>query len=96
VYESKFDGNVLPNTHIKCVVSWPGVYARLWDSLVALSRADELSAAVVFLPDRTEHFGAHGSDKCYCEEMYGEKKPWGCKVRGDALFYSLTHLLYSF
>ena len=42
------------------------------DTLVAKGKASELSAAVVFLPERTLHFGKHGSDKCYCVEMYGE------------------------
>jgi hypothetical protein len=32
----------------------------------------------VFLPERTTHFGEHGSDKCYCKEIYGEITPWGC------------------
>jgi hypothetical protein len=36
-------------------------------------------AAVVFLPEHTADFGGHGSDKCYCVEMYGERKPWGCR-----------------
>ena len=49
------------------------------DKLVAKGKAAELSAAVVFLPEHTLDYGRHGSDKCYCEEMYGEVKPWGCK-----------------
>ena len=32
----------------------------------------ELSAAVTFLPEHTMFYGRHSSDKCYCEEMYGE------------------------
>ena len=46
-----------------------------------MGKASRLSAAVVFLPQHTLHFGKHGGDRCYCEEMYGEVKPWGCKVR---------------
>jgi hypothetical protein len=38
-----------------------------------------ISAAVVFLPELTTNFGQHGSDECFCEAMYGEVKPWGCK-----------------
>jgi hypothetical protein len=64
----------------KCVASWPGIYAKQWDALVAKSKADSISAAVVFLPEMTLDFGRHGSDKCYCVDMYGEVKPWGCKV----------------
>ena len=41
------------------------------DKLVAQGRADKLSAAVVFLPEHTLHFGQH-SDRCCCVEMYGE------------------------
>ena len=37
-----------------------------------------LSAAVVFLPNLTTNFGQHG-EECFCIEMYGEKKPWGCR-----------------
>jgi hypothetical protein len=78
-YESQFQGFILPERGVPCVVSWPGVYARLWDKLVAKGKASELSAAVVFLPERTASYGRCGSDKCYCVEMYGKKKPWGCR-----------------
>ena len=61
----------------------PGIYARTWDQLVAHAKAASVSAAVVFLPLHTTFYGAHGSDRCYCREMYGEIKPWGCKVTGD-------------
>jgi hypothetical protein len=49
------------------------------DNLVAQGKESKVSAAVVFLPEHTLHFGKCGSDKCYCVEMYGEKKEWGCK-----------------
>jgi hypothetical protein len=78
-YESHFQGNVLEEEGCKCVVSWPGIYAKSWDKVVAQSKQDEHSAAVVFLPKSTLHYGKCGSDKCYCIEMYGEKKEWGCK-----------------
>eukprot|EP00935_MAST-01C_sp_MAST-1C-sp1_P001373 g1373.t1 len=80
-HESEFTGNILEERGCACVASWPGVYAKLWDKLVAQGRADKLSAAVVFLPEHTLHFGQH-SDRCCCVEMYGEVrnvKPWGCK-----------------
>jgi hypothetical protein len=49
------------------------------DNLVAQGKESTVSAAVVFLPQNTLHYGKCGSDKCYCVEMYGEKKEWGCK-----------------
>ena len=33
-----------------------------------------------FVPKGTERFGQHGSDRCFCEAMYGTSEvPWGCK-----------------
>jgi hypothetical protein len=78
-YQSHFQGNILEQEGCRCVVSWPGIYAKLWDKVVAQSEQDEHSAAVVFLPKHTLHYGKCGSDKCYCIEMYGEKKEFGCK-----------------
>ena len=86
-YESQFHGNILAKQGIPCVASWPGVYAKLWDDLVVKGKNSELSAAVVFLPEHTRHYGQHGSDACYCEAMYGEVKPWGCKVRRKGEFH---------
>jgi hypothetical protein len=71
-YESEFVGNILPDRGVVCVVSWPGIYSKLWDHLVSRAKASEISAAVVFLPERTENYGKHSSDKCYCDELYGE------------------------
>ena len=51
------------------------------DTLVAKGKASQLSAAVVFMPEHTLAYGQHGDDKCFCFEMYGMIKPWGCKVR---------------
>jgi hypothetical protein len=68
-YESHFEGNILAVEGCKCVVSWPGVYAKSWDQIVAQSKQDEHSAAVVFLPQDTLHYGKCGSDKCYCTEV---------------------------
>ena len=42
------------------------------DDVVAKSNASELSAAVVFLPEHTLLYGKHGSDRCYCRQMYGK------------------------
>ncbi|CAE7326663.1 unnamed protein product [Symbiodinium natans] len=71
----------------ECVASWPGKYESAWDSLVAGARQGEVSAAVVFLPDGTEHFGCHDEippeerleGKCWCVPLYGEQKKWGCR-----------------
>ena len=78
-----FHGKVLGKS--PCIASWPGKYKSAWDSLVA--NRHDLSAAVVFLPEDLKHFGYHlpipaaenlpGS--CWCSQLYGEKKVWGCK-----------------
>jgi hypothetical protein len=47
------------------------------DKLVAQAKSNSISAAVVFLPERTPAYGKHGSDKCYCVEMYGKTAVWG-------------------
>jgi ankyrin repeat protein len=84
-YESEFVGNILEREGCSCVVSWPGRYAQLWDQLVEKGKSSELSAAVVFLPEHTEAYGQHAGgggdhhDGCWCESIYGEKKPWGCR-----------------
>ena len=70
-----------------CVCSWPGKYESAWESLVESSRDRGLSAAVVFLPEGSEHFGSHDpiplaealEGECWCIPLYGEKKRWGCK-----------------
>jgi hypothetical protein len=62
-YESEFGGFISDERGALCTVSWPGVYAKSWDALVAGAKAENVSAAVVFLPQHTASFGAHGSDK---------------------------------
>ena len=55
--------------------------------LVESTRKRGLSAAVVFLPEGSEHFGSHDpipheealEGECWCIPLYGEKKPWGCR-----------------
>jgi hypothetical protein len=39
------------------------------DNLVAQGKESKVSAAVVFLPQDTLHYGKCGSDKCYCIEV---------------------------
>ena len=39
------------------------------DNLVAQGKESKVSAAVVFLPQNTLHYGKCGSDKCYCVEV---------------------------
>jgi hypothetical protein len=155
-YESHFEGNILDLIGCPCVVSWPGIYCKLWylcvtcvlvvevplsvlfsevymvrgvcvgtgrvcvcmgveqvyylacrswfrtplsslfslalrtlssrptpllqkrlvtlifvnrDRLVEHGKASKLSAAVVFLPQHTLHYGKCGSEKCYCLEV---------------------------
>ena len=83
-----FEGNVLANCETVC--SWPGKYATAWDNLVVSSRQDDISAAVVFLPEGSEHYGFHDPipgkhdlrdlhGECWCTPLYGECKPWGCR-----------------
>ena len=52
-----FEGSVLPAS--PCICSWPGKYESAWETLVKCSREGTLSAAVVFLPGGSEHFGTH-------------------------------------
>jgi hypothetical protein len=58
-YESHFGGKVLPSRGIgiECTVSWPGQYARSWDAMVELAQNEGVSAAVVFMPENTVHYG---------------------------------------
>ena len=80
-----FEGNILPGK--PCVSSWPGKYESAWDALVQKSRGGHLSAAVVFLPEGSRHFGIHDPiptaedlpGDCWCTPLYGERKPWGCR-----------------
>ena len=83
-----FEGNVLAQRETVC--SWPGKYATAWDELVAGSRQDDISAAVVFLPEGPDHYGFHDPiptkqdlqdlhGECWCTALYGECKPWGCR-----------------
>jgi len=86
-----FNGKVLDSDQSlgcpPCVCSWPGKYESAWDMLVESSRERGLSAAVVFLPEGSEHFGGHDpipheealEGDCWCIPLYGEKKPWGCR-----------------
>jgi hypothetical protein len=43
------------------------------DKLVAQGKESKVSAAVVFLPQDTLHYGKCGSDKCYCVEVSSEQ-----------------------
>ena len=83
-----FEGNVLANRETVC--SWPGKYETAWSELVVGSRQDNISAAVVFLPEGSKHFGLHDPipakqdlqdlhGECWCTPLYGKQKPWGCR-----------------
>ena len=79
-----FEGHVRRGN---CICSWPGIYESAWDALVEGSRKGELSAAVVFLPAGSKHFGSHDPipeeeglpGACWCSALYGEAKPWRCR-----------------
>lgn len=81
-----FNGTIRPGNG-KCVCSWPGKYESAWDALVKQGRQGEISAALVFLPQGSKHFGVHDpipkaekiKGKCWCIPLYGEAKPWGCR-----------------
>ncbi|CAE7225004.1 unnamed protein product [Symbiodinium sp. CCMP2456] len=83
----RFEGSVLSEPGCPCVASWPGKYEGAWESLVSQGRHGEVSAAVVFLPEGTDDYGAHDSiplaygspGSCWCTPLYGEEKPWGCR-----------------
>ena len=53
-----FHGSILEGKG-PCVSSWPGKCESAWDVLVTGSRKGNVSAAVVFLPEGSEHFGCH-------------------------------------
>ena len=80
-----FEGKILPRE--PCVSSWPGKYESAWAALVQKSRRRQLSAAVVFLPQGSRHYGKHDQiptaenlpGDCWCTPLYGEQKPWGCR-----------------
>ena len=44
----------------------------------------QLSVACVFFTQHTPKFGQHGinpdTGKCWCHNLYGESKCWGCQV----------------
>lgn len=70
-----FEGNVLPGLHT--VTSWPGKYESAWDTVVAGARHEELSAAVVFLPKGSRHYGHH--DQIPAKELQDLEGCW-CKL----------------
>jgi hypothetical protein len=61
------------------------------DNLVAQGKESKISAAVVFLPQNTLHFGKCGSDKCYCVEVGFSSLP----SLQPRLLAQLPHLLVS-
>ena len=84
-----FRGSVLEGGG-PCVASWPGKYESAWDSLVQGSRRGYVSAAVVFLPEGSEHFGHHDpiplaeglEGSCWCVPLYGVEVPVVDKMDG--------------
>ena len=83
-----FKGNVIRSR--STVASWPGKYETAWDALVAGSRQQDISAAVVFLPEGSSDFAKHDTipahrelkdltGECWCTPLYGGRKDWGCR-----------------
>jgi hypothetical protein len=78
----------------KCIVSFPGKYEAGWNGIVHKGHLNETSVACVFLPDSCDDAAMHsngtkrwnhvdrcdaaGERRCYCHDLYGEAKPWGC------------------
>ncbi|CAE7190159.1 Kif11 [Symbiodinium necroappetens] len=67
----------------KCIVSFPGVYNKLWDKAVKAVRDDFVteedlcSLACVFLTDSASGLGQHSMNpdtpgKCWCHAIYGQ------------------------
>jgi len=83
--EIKYDGKVRPDHGIPCIVSFPGKYGAGWDKVVSAGSgvAGDVSVACVFLPKLTPKYGKHAANPstgtCFCHEMYGEQKEWGCE-----------------
>ena len=71
-----------------CVCSWPGKYASAWDVLVESSSEGGISAAVVFLPEGSQHYGCHDpipleealEGDCWCIPLYSNswQRSWAC------------------
>jgi hypothetical protein len=79
-----FKGKILCAEGVDCVTSFPGKYENGWNAVVHAGKVELMSVACVFLPQGTQHFGAHYPNpetpaKCFCHALYGEKKQWGCK-----------------
>jgi hypothetical protein len=51
------------------------------DNLVAQGKESKVSAAVVFLPQDTLHYGKCGSDKCYCVEVSSTRRCYPTALR---------------
>ena len=64
-----------------CTCSFPGEYKVAWDELVASATDGELSTACVFLTqaEQGRHCTSPETGRCWCCELYGEPKPWGCE-----------------
>jgi hypothetical protein len=69
------------------IASFPGKYGPSgWGRAVAEAKDEflDMSVSCVFLPDPTSlGFGEHAMNpdtpsKCFCQSLYGERKPWGC------------------
>ena len=77
----EFDGRIVDGSEW-FVISFPGIHKKHWDELI---KKAGLSTCCVFFPEMHVFFGKHVTDPesgrgvCYCEQLYGGVRPWGCK-----------------
>jgi len=70
-------GSIQPDRGIKCLVSFPGRFAKSWDAM--LEHGARMSTACVYLADSASGLGQHVEDAenpanaCYCRAIYGER-----------------------
>jgi hypothetical protein len=76
----EFEGNIVEGSSW-FVISFPGIHKKHWDKLIS---SLNLSTCCVFFPGKHMYFGKHLIDPencngaCYCIQLYGGIKPWGC------------------
>merc|ERR1712050_293819 len=78
-------GKICHKHGVPCIGSFPGKYGGGWNKVMEVGdrMEDDNSVATVFLPKLTPKFGSHAenpeTNRCYCYDMYGEEKEWGCE-----------------
>ena len=76
-----FPGKINPRA-TDCIVSFPGIYNKLWHKTVKATQDEEFpfSLANVFLTDKASGLGQHASvphleGGCWCHTIYGDTRP---------------------